>query len=200
MVLCRRSIDGDCPMSAQTVDFQQVKAAASPDAVARYLNLNLKQHGDTLRGRCPICNSDDQRAFVITVSKRLFHCFKCKPNAGQKAGGDMIALVARVKDLPVRDAAIALAKFLGVEVGRDGQTGSFNSSPQPRAKGIRCRKICGGSGPVARLARTLGNFARDLSRMEGRLLPFRRSSRAACASDRHQRRHRDRLLRARAQR
>ena len=65
-------------MSTATVDFQQVKQAATPDQVMRYLGMTLKQHGDTWRGSCHLCKNSDPRAFLITDSKRLFHCFKCK--------------------------------------------------------------------------------------------------------------------------
>lgn len=87
-------------MTAQTVDFQQVKQAATVDHAIRYLGLRLKQHGDTWRGSCHLCKNSDQRAFVITTSKRLFHCFKCKE------GGDMLKLVTVSKGIPIRDAAI----------------------------------------------------------------------------------------------
>src|SRR5208337_3446423 len=100
---------GDCPMSAQTVDFQQVKQAAAADHVIRYLGLSLKKHGDTWRGKCHLCKASDDRALVITETKRLFHCFKCKE------GGDMLKLVAVSKGVPVRDAAIELAKLCGVK-------------------------------------------------------------------------------------
>ena len=140
-------------MSAQTVDFQQVKLAASVDHVIRYLGLVLKQHGDTWRGKCHLCKASDDRALVITTSKRLFHCFKCKE------GGDMLKLVAVSKGLPIRDAAIELAKFCGVELVPSGNSSHGirrnwfrNSSPQPGTKGIRRREICGGSRPLARCA------------------------------------------------
>src|ERR1035441_2804587 len=101
---------GECPMAPQTVDFQQVKQAATVEHVIRYFGLTLKQTGDTWRGSCHLCKASDQRAFVITTSKRLFHCFKCKE------GGDMLKLVAVSKGVPIRDAAINLAGFCGVEL------------------------------------------------------------------------------------
>ena len=96
-------------MSAQTVDFKEVKLAATVDHVIRHLGLSLKKHGDTWRGKCHLCKASDDRALVITETKRLFHCFKCKE------GGDMLKLVAVSKGVPVRDAAIELAKLCGVE-------------------------------------------------------------------------------------
>ena len=97
-------------MSLQTVDFQQIKQAATADVVIRHLGLALKAHGDTWRGACHLCKASDQRALVVTGSKKLFHCFKCKE------GGDMLKLVAATKNILVRDAAIELAKLCGVSL------------------------------------------------------------------------------------
>ena len=149
-------------MSAHTVDFQKVKEAASADVVIRFLNLSLKSQGDTYRGRCPICHSDDPRAFVITARKRLFHCFKCKPSAGEKAGGDMLALVARVKGIPVRDAAIELADFCGVALASGentkpaSDTGSGTVPPSPERKGFDAEKYAAGLDPAHAALESLG--------------------------------------------
>jgi DNA primase len=133
-------------MSTTAVDFQRVKQVATVDHVVRYLSLTLKQHGDVWRGSCPLCKNSDQRAFVITDSKRLFHCFKCKE------GGDMLKLVSVSKGVPVRDAAIELAKFCGVELVASG-TGATakpvpaTGSPQPDRKGFDAEKYAAGLDP-----------------------------------------------------
>jgi DNA primase len=148
-------------MSVQIVDFQKVKEAASADVVIRFLNLSLKSQGDTYRGRCPICRNDDPRAFVITTSKRLFHCFKCRPAGGEKAGGDMLALVARVKGIPVREAAIELANFCGVGLVRTDSkpvpgTGSGTVPPSPERKGFDAEKYAAGLDPAHAALEPLG--------------------------------------------
>ncbi len=133
-------------MSSISVDFQQLKQAATVEQVIRYLGLTLKQHGDVWRGSCHLCKNSDQRAFVITGSKRLFHCFKCKE------GGDMLRLVSLSKGVPVRDAAIELAKFCGVELVTSGTSGTSKpvpgtSSPQPDRKGFDAGKYAAGLDP-----------------------------------------------------
>jgi DNA primase len=149
-------------MSVHTVDFQKVKEAASADTVVRYLGLSLKLQGDSYRGKCPICRNDDPRAFVITPSKRLFHCFKCRPAAGEKAGGDMIALVARVKGVSVREAAIELATFCGVEIPAAGTNkpvaapGSVTAPPSPERKGFDAEKYAAGLDPAHATLEPLG--------------------------------------------
>ena len=144
-------------MSAQTVDFQQVKLAASVDHVIRYLGLTLKQHNDTWRGKCHLCKANDDRALVITTSKRLFHCFKCKE------GGDMLKLVAVSKGLPLRDAAIELAKFCGVELvpsGNSSQASGGSRSgtvpPSPERKGFDAERYAAGLDPSHAALEPLG--------------------------------------------
>src|SRR5271154_1217362 len=91
-----------------SVDFKEVKAAVTVQQVIDFLGLKLTQKDDSFRGTCPLCKSGS-REFVITGSRALFHCFKCKK------GGDFIKLVSEVKALGARDAAAELAKACGVE-------------------------------------------------------------------------------------
>ena len=68
--------------------------------------LEVKHSASQLRGCCPACQSDDDRALAITPSKGVFYC-----HAGQK-GGDAIALVAHILNLGMRDAAEWLQETL----------------------------------------------------------------------------------------
>lgn len=142
-------------MSTQAIDFKQVKEAATAEQVIRYLNLILKQQGDTFRGSCHLCKNSDQRAFLITSSKRLFHCFKCK------AGGDMLKLVSESKGLAVRDAALELAKFCGVETPPTKPVPA-TGSPQPDRKGFDADKYAAGLDPAHASLEPLGVSAETL--------------------------------------
>jgi DNA primase len=93
---------------SSTIDFQEVKSAATVEQVIGFLGLKLTQKDDSFRGVCPLCKSGS-REFVITGTKRLFHCFKCKK------GGDFLRLVSEAKGIGVREAAAELAKACGVE-------------------------------------------------------------------------------------
>src|ERR1700710_1712353 len=95
-------------MSTASLDFKEIKSAATAEQVIGFLGLKLTQKEDSFRGICPLCKAGS-REFVITGSKRLFHCFKCKQ------GGDMLKLVSAAKGVDVRTAAIELAKACGVE-------------------------------------------------------------------------------------
>jgi DNA primase len=84
------------------VDFAELKAKVNITDVLTMLNVDIhrfKPHGDQLRGCCPIHGGDNPRGFIITPSKGLWYCFSgC-------GGGDVIALVAKMRQLSTKDAA-----------------------------------------------------------------------------------------------
>jgi len=91
-------------MSQSFIDFAALKAAVSIDAVAEWLQLDLKkQSNGQLRGCCPMHDGKNEREFVITPSKGLFFCF------GPCGGGDCIKLAAQVLKIGTRDAAQKIA-------------------------------------------------------------------------------------------
>jgi hypothetical protein len=132
-------------MSA-TVDFAEVKQAASVEQVIGFLGLKLTQKEDSFRGVCPLCKSGS-REFVITASRRLFHCFKCKK------GGDMLKLVSEAKGIGVKDAAAELAKACGVEK---------RSAPAPEKKAFDVDKYAEGLDPEHKALEPLGISADTL--------------------------------------
>jgi hypothetical protein len=66
----------------------------------------------------------------------------------------MLALVARVKGIPVREAAIELANFCGVQLGPG--TGSGTVPPSPEKKGFDAEKYAAGLDPVHASLESLG--------------------------------------------
>ena len=106
------------------VDFAKLKERITIEQVFSMLDVTLKQKGDQWRGPCPTCNSGGDRALVVTKSKQAFYCF------ASRKGGDMIALVAHIQDVPVKDAALAIAEHTGTgTVPRNG-TSSRGTVPQ----------------------------------------------------------------------
>lgn len=87
------------------VDFAHVRRSVEIEQVAHWLGLELKRANEQMRGRCPL-HDGGERALVITPAKGLWYCFapECK------AGGDCIELVAKVRQIGQRDAAIAIQK------------------------------------------------------------------------------------------
>ena len=85
------------------VDFQEIKARVTELQVADMLGLTLKKSGATWRGHCPVCKNKNQRALAITPGKGWYCHADCR------TGGDVIELVARVRQLTQREAALAIA-------------------------------------------------------------------------------------------
>lgn len=90
------------------VDFTKAKQSFSLEEVCSWYGVILKKDGtSSLRSSCPICKGEGDRAFVVTPAKQMWYCFStCQ------RGGDIIALVSGIEDIPVKDAAAKiLARF-----------------------------------------------------------------------------------------
>ena len=111
------------------IDFAELKARVSIEQVFPMLDLDLKKKGDQWRGACPVCDSSD-RSLVVTLSKQAFYCFKAKQ------GGDLISLVAHVRGVGMRDAALAIAEFSGtVTVTEERNSNRSHGTVPPSARG-----------------------------------------------------------------
>lgn len=90
------------------IDFAELKSRVSIQQVAVLLGLTLKpdpKHENQWRGRCPRCEKD--RVLSINATKG-FRCF-----AGD-VKGDIINLVAHIKDVRLKEAAQFIAENTGV--------------------------------------------------------------------------------------
>lgn len=81
------------------IDFDALKEQVSVEDAIFLLDLSMKKSGSQWRGECPGCRKGGPRALSITPSRQMFYCF------GDTAHGDVIALVAHVKGLPMKQAA-----------------------------------------------------------------------------------------------
>lgn len=81
------------------IDFAQLKQEVSIERAIGMLGLKLNKEGDKLRGLCPACNAGSDRAIVVTPEKNVFFCFS------QKKGGDVLNLVAHIKQCSIKEAA-----------------------------------------------------------------------------------------------
>ena len=86
------------------VDFKALRQRIPIEHVLDMLGIQLKKTGAQLRGSCPICSNASDRCFVVTPSLNRFWCF-----GDCQSGGDVIELVAQVKQLSHKDAAHLLA-------------------------------------------------------------------------------------------
>ncbi|NOQ47325.1 MAG: toprim domain-containing protein [Desulfobulbaceae bacterium] len=66
----------------------------------------FRKQGDQLFGPCPIHQGDNPNAFVISLSKNLYHCF-----TGCNGGGDVIDMVRRLDGKSFRQTALYLASL-----------------------------------------------------------------------------------------
>ncbi|MFQ5902361.1 MAG: toprim domain-containing protein [Candidatus Binatia bacterium] len=101
-------------MLPASLNFAYLKRAVSIESVlhAKGLSTNLKKRGDQLFGPCPVHGGDNPRAFVVNLSKNLWHCFtKCH------AGGDVVDLVRRLDGKTYRQTAEYLASLSYVSPG-----------------------------------------------------------------------------------
>jgi DNA primase len=95
---------------AKPLDFRFLKSRVTVERVlaARGLLAAMRQHGDNLIGPCPIHHGDSTTAFVVTLSKNLWHCFtRCR------VGGDVVDLVRRLDGSDYRSTAVYLASLAG---------------------------------------------------------------------------------------
>ncbi|MEA3468848.1 MAG: CHC2 zinc finger domain-containing protein [Thermodesulfobacteriota bacterium] len=67
---------------------------------------NFRKQGDQLFGPCPIHHGHNPNAFVVSLSKNLYHCF-----TGYNSGGDVIDLVCRLDGKSFRQADLYLSSL-----------------------------------------------------------------------------------------
>jgi DNA primase len=87
------------------VDFKALRQRVPIERVVDMLGIQLKKSGAQLRGSCPVCSAASDRCFVVTPALDRFWCF-----GDCKSGGDVIELVARVKQMTHKEAALLLAE------------------------------------------------------------------------------------------
>lgn len=106
------------------LDFQRLKSYVSIEMVlaAKGLLGALTRRGNRLFGPCPLHKGDNPTAFVVTLSRDLWHCFtRCD------AGGDVVSLVQSLDRATFAQAAAYLATLAGLQ---DHRLPRKPSSPQ----------------------------------------------------------------------
>lgn len=97
---------------AEFCDFEALKRATTIEHVVSYLRLDVKSANHQLRGPCP--KGGGSRSLAITPSEAVWCCHApaCILHNGKKPGGDLIALIAHVQGIEVREAALLLQNHL----------------------------------------------------------------------------------------
>lgn len=105
------------------VDFAELKEKVPIQDVLPILGIAGAGNSAQWRGPCPACESGGDRALVVTPAKKAYYCF------ATRKGGDVIALVAHVKGISMKDAALAIAEYCGtVPVQDSGNSNSTRNS------------------------------------------------------------------------
>jgi hypothetical protein len=106
------------------VDFQKLKDRVRIEQLIPVLNLTLKQNAAQYRGPCPTCRTGGDRALAINTQKNggSYYCF------AQGKGGDCISLVAHIKGMSQREAALYIEQQFG---GGDAKLAPAASKPAP---------------------------------------------------------------------
>ncbi len=110
-------------MSARFVSFKAVKQAVSMQQVLEHYGLldTLKRHGaDGLTGPCPIHHGTNRTQFRVSLAKNCWNCF------GGCEGGNALDFVAAMEGADVRQAALLMAEWFGVD-------STAEKSPRPDA-------------------------------------------------------------------
>lgn len=100
------------------IDFTALKELVSIERVLSVLDLKAKQHGSQWRSACPFCKTGGDRALVVTPSKKSWYCFSARK------GGDLIALVAHIRNISQRDAAQFIAEQFGERQSKEAHPAS----------------------------------------------------------------------------
>ena len=67
------------------------------------------RQGDRLEATCPLHGGANPRQFKVSGSKGAFKCFGCG------AGGNVLDLVAAAEEVSIREAALLLVDWFGLE-------------------------------------------------------------------------------------
>ena len=94
--------------AAGFIDFKELKRRTNIEAVVQMLGLQMVQKGDQWRSPCPTCQRGGPRALAVNTTKQSFFC-----HASGNDYGDLIALVAHVRDISQQDAAKLITDHFG---------------------------------------------------------------------------------------
>jgi DNA primase len=116
------------------IDFKQIKQEVGIRRILEHYGhlSEMLEQGDRLSGCCPICDSESKTAFRVSQEKNCFKCFSCD------AGGNILDLVCLMEDCSIREAAVMIADWFGIECGTNprrkrGPRRSVGSPEKPEA-------------------------------------------------------------------
>jgi len=114
--------------NTEYVDFRTVKQSVSILQILDHYNLTSRfkrsQNGESLTGACPLHEGKNPTQFRVSVKKNCWNCF-----GDCKSGGNILDFVSRLEDCTIREAAILIAEWFGIEGGEaSGKQSSDDAS------------------------------------------------------------------------
>lgn len=109
------------------VDFRKLKEEVGIRRILEHYGLlaGLKEQGDRLTGPCPFCEGESD-SFRVSMEKNCYKCFRCD------GGGNVLDFVAAREDCSVREAAVSIAGWFGIQAGRQESGRSAKAKPTPK--------------------------------------------------------------------
>ena len=107
------------------VDFKKVKEAVSMEMVLSRYSVELRRVNATyLRGACPLPTHNtegSQNSFGVSTDKNAWACHvkSCVEARGGSKGGNVLDFVAVMEGCTIRDGALKLQKWFGVEASNE---------------------------------------------------------------------------------
>ncbi|HEX3861274.1 MAG TPA: hypothetical protein VHY35_06230 [Stellaceae bacterium] len=100
------------------INYRFICESVDVEHIFEWLDIEMSENeeGTQYRGRCPLCNCRDDRTLIYTKEELSWCCVgRCKPRPNKKKlGGDIIDLVARIKEISNPEAALLIEEeFLG---------------------------------------------------------------------------------------
>jgi len=107
------------------VDFKMVKEVVSMEIVLSRYSIKLRRVNATyLRGTCPLPTHNtggSQNSFGVSTDKNAWACHakSCVEARGGSKGGNVLDFVAVMEDCTIRDGALKLQDWFGVEASNE---------------------------------------------------------------------------------
>ena len=105
------------------IDFAALKQQYPIDQVSLMVGLSLKPSGEQLRGKCPACESENDRSLVVTPNNNVYYCHDAK------VGGYQIALVSHIRGIDMKQAAEFIVGDASSDPSPEEDTGTRTSTP-----------------------------------------------------------------------
>jgi DNA primase len=105
------------------IDFNLVKQSVSMEMLIIHFGITqLSRREDEVRLKCPFHQGKSGNSLSVNLAKNTFYCFGCK------ARGNVLDFVAKSEKCSVKDAALKLNEWFGIEPESVAQTSERESA------------------------------------------------------------------------